>query len=169
MATAYLLVGSNLGNRTQHLQQAQQFLRQAIGNILQGSSVYETAAWGVAAQPAYLNQVLVVETALPPFELLEKTQEIEKQLGRIRSFRWAARTIDIDILFYDQLIISTQELTIPHSRILERKFVLQPLTEIAPDMLHPVWQRSIKNLLDSCEDNSVVEIFGKYFATDNKI
>jgi 2-amino-4-hydroxy-6-hydroxymethyldihydropteridine diphosphokinase len=169
MAITYLLIGGNIGNRAATLQETQKQLSEKVGNILGGSSIYQTSAWGAEQQAPYLNQVLCIETALQPFALLAATQEIEQKLGRIRTQRWAARTMDIDILFYDQQIINTQELTVPHSRILERKFVLVPLCEIAAEMLHPVWQLPMKNLLEYCEDNLLVEIFGKYFATDNKI
>jgi 2-amino-4-hydroxy-6-hydroxymethyldihydropteridine diphosphokinase len=169
MSITYLIIGGNIGDRVANLQETRQQLSEKVGNILVGSSIYQTAAWGAEQQTPYLNQVLCIETTLQPFELLAATQEIEQKLGRIRTQRWAARTMDIDILFYDQQIINTQELTVPHGRILERKFVLVPLCEIAAEMLHPVWQLPMKKLLEYCEDNLLVEIFGKYFATDNKI
>jgi 2-amino-4-hydroxy-6-hydroxymethyldihydropteridine diphosphokinase len=163
----YLLLGSNLGNRETYLSQANAEIQKQVGNIVAKSSIYQTEAWGNTEQDDYLNQALAVETTIEPFELLEILQAIEKQLGRKREIIWGARTIDIDIIFYDQQIISTQTLTIPHSRIMERKFVLLPLCEIAPDFIHPVWQISVKEMLNICEDNLKVEIFGKTFATTN--
>lgn len=161
----YLLLGSNLGNREAYLSHATSKIQQQVGNIIAQSSIYQTSAWGNIEQDDYLNLALAVETNLESFELLEILQTIEKQLGRKREVIWGARTIDIDIIFYDQQIISTQTLTIPHSRIMERKFVLLPLCEIAPDFIHPVWQMSVKEMLNICEDNLKVEIFGKTFAT----
>jgi 2-amino-4-hydroxy-6-hydroxymethyldihydropteridine diphosphokinase len=148
----YLLLGSNIAPREQYLQQALQEIEQKIGQVVSISSIYQTQAWGNQQQADFLNRAVAVETQLDAFELLALLQTIEKKLGRKREQIWGARTIDIDIIFYDQQIISTQELTIPHSRILERRFVLQPLTEIAPNFEHPVWLLSIKKMLEMCDD-----------------
>ena len=163
----YLLLGSNLGNREDYLQQTLTQLELKVGKIIIFSSIYKTAAWGNTEQDDFLNMAVAIETNVEAFELLAITQEIEIKLGRKREQIWGARTIDIDIIFYDQQVISTQTLTIPHSRIMERRFVLVPLVEIAADFIHPIWQITVKEMLEICDDKLVVEIFGKTFATIN--
>ena len=163
----YLLLGSNLGNRQEYLAAALQQLTQRVGRVVCCSSIYQTAAWGNQNQDDFLNMAVEVETTKDAFAILAIIHEIETALGRTRLHHWGARTIDIDIIFYDRQIISTQTLTIPHPRILERRFVLVPLAEIAPDFIHPVWLLPLKKMLEICEDKLVVEIFGKTFATVN--
>jgi 2-amino-4-hydroxy-6-hydroxymethyldihydropteridine diphosphokinase len=163
----YLLLGSNVGNCLEYLANACSQIEQKIGKINKQSAIYQTAAWGLEQQDDFLNMAIEVETYIDAFEILAQIHQIETDLGRKRLQFWGARTIDIDIIFYDQQIISTQTLTIPHSRILERRFVLVPLSEIAPEFIHPVWEMPIKKMLEICEDKLVVEIFGKTFATEN--
>ena len=139
-ALAYLALGSNLGDRVDHLVNARDAIRLLQGcSVLQCSSLFETAAWGSATpQPDYLNAVIAVETTLTPSQLLLGTLHIEQAQGRARnSEKNAARTIDIDLLLYDDIIMSTCDLVLPHPRMHLRKFVLQPLLEIAPNIVIP--------------------------------
>jgi 2-amino-4-hydroxy-6-hydroxymethyldihydropteridine diphosphokinase len=146
------LLGSNLGNKQQNLEQARSQISSQIGNIIKQSAVYQTLAWGNADQPSYLNQVLEIQTDLSPQMLLQKINEIEKDMGRERRIRWESRLIDIDILYFNDLILETQVLTIPHSQIAFRRFTLVPLVEIAPDYIHPVLKQPHTQLLQNCPD-----------------
>ncbi|HLL44733.1 MAG TPA: 2-amino-4-hydroxy-6-hydroxymethyldihydropteridine diphosphokinase, partial [Segetibacter sp.] len=152
MNDAYLLTGGNIGNRLVSLQQACMKIEKQAGIVLQKSAVYETAAWGVTDQNLFLNQVLLVSTSLPPEELLHTLLHIEQELGRRRIVKMGPRIIDIDILFYNNEIISTPVLTVPHPQIANRRFVLTPLNEIAPCFVHPVLQKTITELLEICPD-----------------
>lgn len=145
-------MGTNLGDRPAHLQQAIVEIERNIGSILNCSSVYETEPWGVTDQPSFYNQVLKVATTLDPLQLLTATLAIEKEMGRVRAERYGARIIDIDILFFDDLVINTDQLTIPHPRITERNFVLAPLAEIAPDLVHPVLHQTISEIWTAGND-----------------
>lgn len=156
MHSAYLLIGSNIGNRKQHLDEAIFFLG-AIGNIEQKSSIYETAAWGKLDQHSFLNQALLLKTKLSVYALLDSLMLIEEKMGRKRLETYGPRIIDIDILFFDDKVIHTETLTIPHTAMAERKFTLIPLVEIAPDVIHPVYQKTIKILLKECTDELSVE------------
>ena len=155
----YLLLGANLGDRSQTLHRAIDLIAERVGLVVQQSGLYETAPWGVTDQPSYLNQVLVVETTLEPEAVLNQTQAIEQELGRVRLEKWGARVIDIDILYYDQFILQTDRLTIPHPYLHQRRFTLVPLAEIAPDFVHPILQKTTIELLADCEDTSEVLIF----------
>lgn len=150
MPTAYLSIGSNIGDREKNCEEVITLLIKKNIKVIKRSSLYETEPWGVKEQPKFINMAVEVETHLGPEELLRNLKEIEKDLGRGESIRWGPRVIDLDILFYDNLIINTPELTIPHPAIIERGFVLKPLSEIAPDKEHPIFKKSIKNLLSEC-------------------
>ncbi|SFD29603.1 2-amino-4-hydroxy-6-hydroxymethyldihydropteridine diphosphokinase [Spirosoma endophyticum] len=155
----FLLLGANLGDRVQTLRRAVELITERVGAVFRQSGLYETAPWGVADQPSYLNQVVAVETTLEPYVVLGQTQAIEQELGRVRLEKWGARVIDIDILYYDQLILQTDTLTIPHPYLHQRRFTLVPLTEIAPDFVHPVLLKTNLELLAECEDRGEVTIF----------
>ena len=154
----YLHTGTNLGNREANLKRANEWIVQEIGPIEKASSVYRTKAWGVTDQPDFLNQALLVSTRLSPFELLEKIQDIERRMGRVREIKWGERIIDIDILFYNDEIIDTENLTIPHPYLHYRNFVLLPLMDIAPGLLHPGFGLTVAELYANSEDKLLVEV-----------
>jgi len=156
----YLGLGSNLGDRMSNLASAVERLSRKI-TIKKISSVYETEPVYYKEQPLYLNAVLSAVTELDPFELLNFVKSIESDLGRQPSFRNAPRTIDIDILFYGDQVAETAELIIPHPRIAERAFVLVPLAEIAPRLVHPLLQKKVSELLAVVEGVDGVRKFGK--------
>lgn len=146
MATAYLGLGSNLGDRKQNLIQALELMsKHAV--VEQVSSIYETEPVGNEEQPLFLNAVCRISTDMKPGQLLRLAKKIEARLGRKHSFPNAPRPIDIDILFYDDEVLNSKELTIPHPKLVERAFVLVPLAEIAPDLVHPGSGKAIKKLL----------------------
>jgi 2-amino-4-hydroxy-6-hydroxymethyldihydropteridine diphosphokinase len=155
--TVYLLLGSKLGDRQQNLMYAKQEISREIGPIITGSAIYKTAAWGNVKQPDFYNQVIQVKCGLNPQELLTKILEIEKGAGRERKERWGARTLDIDILFYEDLIMESESLKIPHPEIQNRKFTLLPLAEIAGEFIHPITKKTISQLLAESRDNLSVE------------
>ena len=152
MNTVYLLLGSNEGQREEWLQTAIELLQEKCGDIIKRSAIYETAAWGLEEQPDFLNMALRLNTALSPVELLQQTQAIEHQLGRQREVKWGQRTLDIDILFYNDELTDIPGLKIPHPYIQERRFALVPLAEIAPGYSHPIFHKTITQLLDECND-----------------
>ena len=156
--TSYLSLGSNLGNRAHFLQQAVFRLQEKAGNIKQISKVYETEAWGFNSDK-FLNICVELETTLSPNELLKTILKIEKTLGRKREKRdsYEARTIDIDILYYSFEIFETEDLTLPHPGLHLRRFVLKPLSDIAPQFYHPILIKDTRNLLQECKDKSVPE------------
>ncbi|MBS1529762.1 MAG: 2-amino-4-hydroxy-6-hydroxymethyldihydropteridine diphosphokinase [Bacteroidetes bacterium] len=146
MNDVFLLLGSNLGDRQAYLQQAIALIGKEIAPVINRSSVYETQSWGKTDEPDYLNQVIALQTDIPPKEILYKILNIEKALGRKREVKWGSRIIDIDILFYASEIIDADELTIPHPEMHKRMFTLAPLAEIAPDFVHPVLRKNITEL-----------------------
>lgn len=157
MNEIFILLGTNLGNRFEQLALARQHLERDVGKILKESSVYETAAWGVEDQPAFLNQVILVQSSLSAFDCLERTQHIELTLGRVRLKKWRERAIDIDILYFNKEIISAPNLHIPHPLISERRFTLAPLVEIAPEYIHPIYKKNSLSLLNNCRDELPVK------------
>jgi 2-amino-4-hydroxy-6-hydroxymethyldihydropteridine diphosphokinase len=159
-ATAYLGLGSNLGDRAGSIRRALQLLA-ASTTLTAVSSLYETAPWGLHEQPPFLNAACAICTTLEPYELLHETQRIEAALGRERLQHWGPRTLDLDILLYDDLIIETETLTIPHPLLAERAFVLAPLAEIAPDLRHPRLGRTIAELLDAVPGREGVRWWSK--------
>ena len=161
MAVAYLLLGGNLGDRHSNLEKAREDLAD-FGDITIASNIYETAAWGEEDQPDFLNQAVRIETNFSPHNLLDGLQAIEKRLGRERLHKWYARTMDIDVLIYDEDIINTERLQVPHPLMIERKFVLVPLAEIAPNLIHPIHQQPIEALLAKCKDSLDVRLFQNF-------
>jgi 2-amino-4-hydroxy-6-hydroxymethyldihydropteridine diphosphokinase len=155
--TVFLLLGANLGDRAATLQRALENIQIDLGPVLKQSALYETAAWGVTDQPAFLNQVLKVLSVLPAEEILAKTQAIETRLGRVRRERWGSRVIDIDLLYVDDTILANEKLTVPHPFLHERRFTLVPLAEIEPEFIHPVFQKTNRQLLAECTDKGEVK------------
>jgi 2-amino-4-hydroxy-6-hydroxymethyldihydropteridine diphosphokinase len=147
MATVYIGIGSNLGNRERNcLQAMEELFRKGLG-ATRKSSLYETEPWGVRDQPAFVNMVIGVETDLSPREILSIIKDIERKLGRIDGKRWGPREIDLDILLCGDLILDEPNLKIPHPSMHEREFVLEPLVEIAPEIHHPVLKKTVTELL----------------------
>lgn len=149
MATVYLGLGTNLGNKEANLRTAIYKLQERIGKQVSLSSFYETAPWGFESDHSFLNAAIGLETSLPPIEILHITQEIEKELGRTKKSvngSYSDRLIDIDILLYDNLVLQTPELTIPHPLMMERDFVMKPLIEIAGNVIHPTRQKTLSEL-----------------------
>ena len=157
MAIAYVSLGSNKGDRIKSLSRAKELISARFGDIICSSGVYETTSWGFDSDN-FINQILKIETHFEPVQLLSLCLETEHELGRIRDNTggYASRTIDIDILFYDDMIVKQDNLKIPHPRLHERLFILVPMNEIAPDYLHPVIKKSIKELLESCADTGQI-------------
>jgi len=157
MNSIYILLGANLGDSLQQILDAKQKLSEKLGTIIKESSIYESAAWGVEDQPTFLNQVLLLETTHGAEKSLAICQSIENELGRVRKIKWGARIIDVDILYYNDEIIQTEQLTVPHPYIQERKFTLMPLVEIAPDFIHPIFKETQQQILENCQDPLFVE------------
>ncbi|MFZ4428191.1 MAG: 2-amino-4-hydroxy-6-hydroxymethyldihydropteridine diphosphokinase [Saprospiraceae bacterium] len=149
---AYLGLGSNIGDKMAYLHHATTAIGAKLGPVRAMSAVFLTDPWGLYDQPAFLNQVVLVETLLEPELLLLEVQAIERQMGRERITKWDRRIIDIDILFYDQVIYQSDTLQIPHPWIEQRNFVLAPLAEIAAAFIHPISKKSIRELLESSTD-----------------
>jgi 2-amino-4-hydroxy-6-hydroxymethyldihydropteridine diphosphokinase len=157
MNTAYLLIGGNVGDRAANLQTALKRIAETCGTITSTSSLYETAAWGNTNQPSFYNQAVVVTTPLSPVALMDQLLEIELEMGRIRTQKYGPRTIDLDILMIDELVISSEKLTIPHPQMQNRRFALLPLVEVAPTLTHPLLDQSIGVLLQNCPDTLDVQ------------
>ena len=149
MAIAYLALGTNIGNKRRNMITAAALLAERVGDVLALSGFYETEPWGVQSENTFLNAALQLDTSLSPLELLKATQEIEIEMGRTQKSNGAYhdRIIDIDILLYEDLVLQTPELTLPHPLMHERLFVMEPLAEIAPNVIHPVFKKPVISLL----------------------
>ena len=157
MNIVFLQLGSNLGDRELLLKDSITAIENRVGDVVEFSKVYESAPWRVEGQENYLNQILKVRTTLSAEEVLSSVLDIEKQLGRIRLEKWGERLIDIDIIFYNDSIIETPDLCVPHKHLHERMFVLTPLHNIAPEMVHPKYNKTIEELLNMCTDTELVK------------
>jgi 2-amino-4-hydroxy-6-hydroxymethyldihydropteridine diphosphokinase len=154
MHTIYLALGTNLGERRANLRAAIKALAPEV-RVLAESRIYETPAWGYENQPAFLNMAVRAETDLAPFALLGHLKRLEGKLGRQPAVRWGPRLIDMDILFYDDLVLNTPELVIPHAGVHERAFVLVPLRDIAPGLMHPVLGKTIRGLCEATDTSRI--------------
>jgi len=152
MNRIFLITGGNIGDRKKSLKVAAALVEKRIGKIIRSSKIYETDAWGIMNQPSFYNQVLIVESDFSANKAIQKILEIEKEMGRIRTIKNAARIIDIDILFFNNETVNKQNLIIPHPEIANRRFVLVALNELVPEMIHPVLKKSIADLLSICKD-----------------
>ena len=161
MYQVVFILGGNLGDRVRLLEASAGMLVSHFGPLVLNSSIFETEAWGGKSSGNYLNQVLVFNTTFLPEEILDIILEIELKMGRKREEKWGDRTMDIDILYLGNKIFNSERLTIPHTYIQDRRFVLEPLTEILPDQLHPVLNKTNKELLKICPDKSSVKHFKK--------
>jgi 2-amino-4-hydroxy-6-hydroxymethyldihydropteridine diphosphokinase len=159
MHIAYLLTGSNLGERAHNLYTARRLINEQCGELKGQSCLYETEPWGLQEQNYFLNQALKLHTTITPQQLLKKILNIEKQMGRIRQEKYGPRIIDIDILFYDNIILHEQGLSIPHPQLQNRRFALQCMYDITPGLVHPVSGNTIQHLLRSCSDTLAVKIW----------
>lgn len=148
-----------MGDRVAIMHTAVERVGERVGEVTGASALYETAPWGGIEQPAFLNQVLEVVTALAPEEVLRLALELENEAGRIRYELWGARHLDVDILYFGKKIMDTPRLTVPHPRLHERRFTLIPLTEIAPNFVHPILKQTNAKLLESCLDQETVTLF----------
>lgn len=156
--TAFISLGGNLGNTREIFEQTYPLIEKKIGPILQKSSLYQTAAWGMTDQADFLNQVIEIETAQNPSEILTNLLAIELYFGRVRDIKWGPRSLDLDLLLFGNEQVNSPQLTLPHPRIQDRKFILIPLVEIAPDVLHPALLKTAKELLAHTTDTSTVTL-----------
>jgi 2-amino-4-hydroxy-6-hydroxymethyldihydropteridine diphosphokinase len=159
MNKAFLLTGSNWGDREQHLTTARELINDQCGTIVAESSLYETAAWGKTDQPSFLNQALEVDTTLHARQLIRRILKVEKMMGRVRKEKYGPRLIDIDILLFNNEKHNYPFLKLPHPEMQNRRFALIPLAEMAPEMMHPVLNKTIAQLLRECPDELDVKKF----------
>lgn len=152
MNKIFLITGGNIGDRKKNLETAAVLIEKQIGKIIKSSQIYETDAWGITEQHSFYNQIHIVESRFSAFEVMEKILKIEEKMGRVRTIKNAARIIDIDILFFNDDTVNEENLTIPHPQIFNRRFVLMPLDELAPEKIHPAFKESIHDLLAKCKD-----------------
>ena len=152
MNKIYLLLGSNMGNSQKHLTKAISMIEKKIGRVIRRSGLYQTAAWGKTDQPDFLNQVIIAETNLTAGQTMQAILSIETAMGRVRTEKNAPRIIDIDILFFNKAVTNEKGLSIPHPAIHLRRFVLVPLNELSPNLIHPVLKKTNHQLLLKCPD-----------------
>ena len=161
MHQVFLGIGGNIGNKHDNFDKVYTFIQNELGTITKSSSVYETPPWGFDAKDNFWNQVLVVKTEFSAVEVLRKINKIERKFGRKRDGgQYKSREMDIDILYFNDLVLDTKTLTIPHPQIANRLFVLIPLAEIAPDLVHPLLRLTSLEMLKNCGDNSVIKKVG---------
>ena len=158
MNQAFILLGTNLGDKIANLQQAILSISANLISIVSYSDIYETEAWGNTNQDNFYNQVIELNTELSAVDLLQKLLQIEIQMGRVRNQKWEARIIDLDILYFNHEIIDTENLKVPHPYLHVRRFTLAPLVQIAAEFLHPVFNKTNTALLENCSDNSEVKL-----------
>jgi len=163
MGKAYLLLGSNMGNRLENLKKAINKIKTICGDIIMLSSIYETAAWGYKEQESFLNQVIVLDSLIHPTPLMLHLLEIEKEIGRVRDVKYGPRLIDIDILLFENEVINNTILMLPHPELPNRRFALIPLKEVANDLIHPVFNLTINQLLENCSDEGHVQKFSELY------
>ena len=158
---AFILLGSNLGDREAILESAIDMIEERCGSVVLMSSLYESEPWGFETDDLFLNQAIGVETGLEPHDLLKELLQIEAELGRVRHENhegYESRPVDLDVIYYDDMVIADEELIVPHPRLHQRRFVLAPLCEIAPDFIHPLFRESNRELLARCEDRLRVRL-----------
>ncbi len=158
MINSYLLLGSNIGDKRKHLQKAVTLLS-TIGKINTTSNYYGSEAWGEKEQHDFINQAIVIKSAMSPYLMLDKIQSIEQEIGREKTYRWGPRVIDIDILLYGDIVMDEDRLTLPHRLLTKRMFALLPLSEVYPDICVPGTEKTIKEHLVDCQDKSRVWLY----------
>ena len=157
MYKVFLGIGGNIGNKQLNFIKVAHLIKDRLGEIIKTSSIYETPPWGFVSEDHFWNKVLLIETKLEPEKLLEEIHAIESEFGRNRDFgKYVSREMDIDILYFNDIYAETENLIIPHPRLQNRKFVLVPLTEIAPDFKHPLFRLTNLQLLENCKDESMI-------------
>lgn len=155
---AYLLLGTNLGDRLENLKNAISHVEEEVGTVFSKSSIYETEAWGKTDQPGFLNQAIAVKSNMLPLQLLQTLLTIEQKMGRVRLERWGERLIDIDLIFYgDMVLTEAKVLQLPHPEMHNRRFVLEPLNEIAENFIHPVFKEKVSSILANLTDKLTVQ------------
>jgi len=159
----YIILGSNIGDKKSYIDKACSIISEEIGMIVLYSSYYQTSPWGFQSDDEFLNRAICVKSSLEPSDVMKTLLSIETKLGRVRQIHdvgYQSRTIDLDILLIDDLIIETELLEVPHPRMKERRFVLKPLSEIAGEFVHPIYKSTISHLLSICTDNEkVIKVF----------
>ena len=158
---SFIHLGSNLGDREAILESAVDMIEERCGSVVLMSSLYESEPWGFETENLFLNQAIGVETSLSPHDLLSELLQIEAELGRVRQENhqgYESRPIDLDVIYYDDMVIADEELIVPHPSMHKRRFVLMPLCEIAPDFIHPLFRESNRELLARCEDRLRVRL-----------
>ena len=157
MNSAYLITGGNMGQRNEQLAYAARLIEERCGNVIDRSSLYETGAWGKTDQDSFLNQALVLETSLNARDLLSEILYIENLMGRDRIEKYGPRIIDIDIIFFNHQVIREDGLSVPHPEMAKRRFVLEPLAQVIPAYIHPVFFKTVTELLNECDDRLPVK------------